>query len=75
MKSVSVALTGAGGQIAYHLIYSIAKGEVFGHDTQIDLRLVDIPEVLPKIKGLVMELRRFTLRLTIFSQHTFRSAA
>ncbi|UTC24170.1 malate dehydrogenase [Candidatus Comchoanobacter bicostacola] len=71
MKKVSVALTGAGGQIAYHLIYSISKGEVFGFDTQVDLRLVDIPEVLPKIEGLVMELE--DSRLTLLSSVSIHS--
>ena len=56
MKSVKVVVTGATGQVAYTLLPRIAGGEMFGPDTEVDLRLSDIPQVIEKAKGLVMEL-------------------
>ncbi|HET8569930.1 MAG TPA: malate dehydrogenase [Candidatus Limnocylindria bacterium] len=55
-KSVKVVVTGATGQVAYTLLPRIAAGEMFGPDTEVDLRLSDIPQVIEKAKGLVMEL-------------------
>src|SRR5439155_24389733 len=34
----------------------IASGEMFGPDTEVDLRLSDIPQVIDKAKGVLMEL-------------------
>ncbi len=55
-KVVKVAVTGAAGQIGYAILPRLASGEVFGHDTQIDLHLLEITPVLPALKGVVMEL-------------------
>lgn len=52
---VKVAVTGACGQIAYQLIFSLLKGEVF-KDQPISLRLIDIDSMVDKLKGLVMEI-------------------
>ena len=54
--TVRVVVTGATGQVAYALLPRIAAGEMFGHDTDVDLRLSDIPPVIEKAKGVVMEL-------------------
>jgi malate dehydrogenase len=54
--TVRVVVTGATGQVAYALLARIAAGEMFGHDTDVDLRLSDIPPVIEKAKGVVMEL-------------------
>jgi malate dehydrogenase len=54
--AVRVVVTGATGQVAYALLARIAAGEMFGHDTDVDLRLSDIPPVIEKAKGVVMEL-------------------
>lgn len=51
-----VAITGAGGQIAYSLIFQIAAGELLGPKEEIALHLLDRPEVVESLKGLVMEL-------------------
>lgn len=51
-----VAITGAGGQIAYSLIFRIAAGELFGPNQPISLHLLELPAALPFLKGLVMEL-------------------
>ena len=55
-KTVKVVVTGATGQVAYALFPRIAAGEMFGPDTEVDLRLSDIPPVIEKAKGVVMEL-------------------
>lgn len=56
MNTQRVVVTGATGQVAYALLPRIAAGEMFGPDTEIDLRLADIPPVIEKAKGVVMEL-------------------
>ena len=55
-RSAKVVVTGATGQVAYALLPRIAAGEMFGPDTEVDLRLSDIPQVIDKAKGVVMEL-------------------
>jgi malate dehydrogenase len=54
---VSVAVTGAAGAIGYSILFRIASGELFGPDQPISLTLVDIPEALPALQGVVMELQ------------------
>jgi len=56
VKQVKVVVTGATGQVAYALLPRIAAGEMFGPDTDVDLRLADIPQMIDKAKGVVMEL-------------------
>ena len=56
MKAVKVVVTGATGQVAYALLPRIAAGEMFGPDVEIDLRLADIPQMVDKAKGVLMEL-------------------
>jgi malate dehydrogenase len=56
MKKINVVVTGATGQVAYALLPRIAAGEMFGPDTEVDLRLSDIPQMIDKAKGVVMEL-------------------
>jgi len=55
-ESVQVAVTGAAGQIGYSLLFRLASGEVFGKDTKITLKLLEITPVLPALEGVVMEL-------------------
>ena len=55
-KAVKVVVTGATGQVAYALLPRIAAGEMFGPDTEVDLRLSDIPQMIDKAKGVLMEL-------------------
>ena len=54
MDRVRVALTGAAGQIGYHLAFSIAE-EVF-QDAHVNLVLVDLPHTHDAMIGLKMEL-------------------
>ena len=51
-----IAVTGAGGQIAYSILFRIAAGEMLGHDQPIALHLLEIPEAQEALKGVVMEL-------------------
>lgn len=51
-----IAVTGGGGQIAYSLLFRIASGEIFGHKEEIALHILEIPEGLEALKGVVMEL-------------------
>ncbi|MBN3304825.1 MDHC protein, partial [Amia calva] len=60
---IKVLVTGAAGQIAYSLLYSIAKGDVFGKDQALILVLLDIPPMLPVLDGVVMELQDCALPL------------
>jgi malate dehydrogenase len=57
MKSpIKVAVTGAAGQIGYSLVFRIASGEMFGPDQPLTLHLIEIPNALDALKGVVMEL-------------------
>ncbi len=53
---IKVAITGAGGQIGYSLVFRIAAGEMFGTDTPVELRLIDLERQVPIIDGVKMEL-------------------
>lgn len=55
-NTVRVVVTGATGQVSYALLPRIAGGEMFGPDTDVDLRLADIPQMIDKAKGVLMEL-------------------
>lgn len=55
-EPLRVLITGAAGQIAYSLLYSIAKGDVFGPDQNITLLLLDIDAMMTVLDGVVMEL-------------------
>lgn len=58
MKSpVTVAVTGAAGQIGYSLVFRIARGDLFGPDVPVNLHLIEIPQALPALEGVVMELQ------------------
>ena len=52
---VKVVVTGAAGQIGYSLIPRLVDGHTF-RDKIVDLELVEIPQVVDKLEGLVMEL-------------------
>src|SRR5262249_12200339 len=41
--TIRVAVTGAGGQVAYAMLARLASGEVFGPDNKVVLHLLDIP--------------------------------
>ena len=56
MKEINVAVTGGAGQIAYSLLPRLISGETFGPDTKVNLRLIEIPQVVDKLQGTIMEL-------------------
>src|SRR6266566_1134069 len=53
---IKVAVTGAAGQIGYSLVFRIASGEIFGRDQPLTLHLIEIPNALGALDGVVMEL-------------------
>ncbi len=53
---VTVAVTGAAGQIGYALLFRIASGQAFGPDTEVRLRLLELEAALPALDGVRMEL-------------------
>lgn len=62
-QPIRVVVTGAAGQIAYSLLYIIAKGDVFGRDQPLILHLLDIPPMMEVLEGVVMELADCALPL------------
>lgn len=53
--NIKVVVTGAAGQISYSLLPRLVDGTVFG-DKKVDLELVEVPAVLSKLEGMVMEM-------------------
>ena len=53
---IKVAVTGAAGQIGYALLFRIASGQMFGTDQPLALHLIEIPDALGALDGIVMEL-------------------
>lgn len=56
-KPVRVAVTGAAGQISYSLLFRIAHGDMLGADQPIILQLLELPQSMPVLKGVLMELQ------------------
>jgi malate dehydrogenase len=55
-KRVRVAVTGAAGHIGYALLFRIASGQMFGHDVDVELNLLELEASLPALEGVAMEL-------------------
>lgn len=55
-KLVKVAVTGAAGQIGYSILPRLVNGEVFGPDTRVELRLLEITPAMQALEGVIMEL-------------------
>jgi malate dehydrogenase len=53
---VRVAVTGAAGAIAYSLLFRIASGQLLGPDTPVRLQLLEIPQAMGALEGVIMEL-------------------
>jgi malate dehydrogenase len=53
---IRVAVTGAAGQIAYNLLFSIGNGDVFGPEQPVHLSLLEIPPAMDALEGVAMEL-------------------
>ena len=55
-EPVTVAVTGAAGQIGYALVFRIASGQLLGPDTPVALRLLEIPPAMDAARGVIMEI-------------------
>ena len=55
VNAVTVAVTGAAGQIGYALVFRIASGQMLGENTPVSLRLLEIPPAMDAVKGVIME--------------------
>lgn len=51
-----IAVTGGAGQIAYSALFRMAAGDLLGKDQPIALHILEVPEALASLKGVVMEL-------------------
>jgi malate dehydrogenase len=56
LSPVNVTLTGAAGQIGYAILFRIASGQMLGPDTEVNLRLLEIPDAVTAAEGTAMEL-------------------
>ncbi len=54
---VKVTVTGAAGQIGYAILPRIASGQMLGPETKVELRLLEIPDAMKALEGVVMELQ------------------
>ncbi len=54
--AIRVAVTGAAGQVAYAMLGRLASGEVFGPNQKVILQLLEIPQAMGALEGVVMEL-------------------
>ncbi len=55
-NKVVVAVTGAAGNIGYATLPRLASGEIFGKDTEVELRLLEITPALGALEGVAMEM-------------------
>jgi len=53
---VRVTVTGASGAIGYATLFRIANGEMLGKDQPVILQLLELPQALKSLEGVVMEL-------------------
>jgi malate dehydrogenase len=51
-----VAVTGGAGQIAYSILFRIANGDLLGKEQPIALHILEVPQSLEALKGVLMEL-------------------
>jgi malate dehydrogenase len=54
--TIRVAVTGAAGQVAYAMLGRLLSGEVFGPGRKVILQLLEIPQAMPALEGVAMEL-------------------
>ncbi|KAK4252967.1 hypothetical protein QN277_010811 [Acacia crassicarpa] len=55
-KLINIAVSGAAGMIANHLLFKLASGEVFGPDQPIALKLLGSERSFQALEGVAMEL-------------------
>ena len=54
---VRIAVTGCAGQIGYALLFRIAAGDMLGPDQPVILQMIEVPQAMKAVEGVVMELR------------------
>lgn len=54
---LTLALSGAAGQIGYALLFRVASGEMFGPDTPVRVRMLEHPRALGAAAGVALELQ------------------
>uniref|UniRef100_A0A2P2I5D4 Malate dehydrogenase, cytoplasmic n=1 Tax=Hirondellea gigas TaxID=1518452 RepID=A0A2P2I5D4_9CRUS len=54
---VTVAVTGAAGNIGYALMFRLASGAMLGPDQPIYINAIELPFAMEALKGVIMELR------------------
>jgi malate dehydrogenase len=54
---IRVALSGAAGRVAYSLLFRMANGGLFGHEQDVALSLLDLPETMARLEARAMELK------------------
>jgi len=64
-RPVTVAVTGAAGQIGYQLCFRIASGDMLGPEQPVILKLLEITPALGALQGMVMELQDAAFPLLI----------
>lgn len=55
-KPIRVTVTGGAGQIGYSLLFRLASGEAFGPAQPLILQILEIPQAVDALHGVVMEL-------------------
>jgi len=55
-KPITVAVTGAAGQIGYALLFRIASGAMFGPEQPVKLHMIEIEPGMKALEGVCMEL-------------------
>ncbi len=55
-KLIRVTVTGGAGQIGYSLLFRLASGEAFGPAQPLILQILEIPQAVDALHGVVMEL-------------------
>lgn len=56
MTPLTIAVTGAAGQISYSLLFRLAAGDLLGPNQPIRLHLLEVPQAMGALQGVVMEL-------------------
>lgn len=56
-QKVRVVVTGAAGQIGYALLFRIASGQMFGLNTDVEINMLELPQSMPALEGVAMELQ------------------
>lgn len=53
---IIVCITGAAGQIAYSLYNILCSSDVFGTQTSMELRLIEVPAKIAQLKTIKLEI-------------------